>query len=253
MSDETDRDQGGPPAERPVPEPITQEVQHHPVSARVPEGVSRGVFCTSAMVMHTNQEFVIDFMSTLVQPYQIVARVVLTPLTFSRLIAALRENLAKYKRQFDKGVEAAPEPKTPAQPTASRAAKSPESPPSAKATGGDAGTGSVNVSASQPPAASPGPDSTPQPQVTELYEQLRLSDEMLGGAYANVAMIRHTADEFAVDFIANFYPRSAVTARIYFAASRVTTLIHTFSNALEKYQQKGKRPPSSDSSGSDAT
>ena len=66
-------------------------------------------------------------------------------------------------------------------------------------------------------------------------------------SYANVAMIRHTAEEFAIDFIANFYPRSAVTARIFLAAARIPTLVDTFVNAYEKYELKIKRPPESGS------
>ena len=53
--------------------PTTQEIQHHPVSARVPEEIGKGVFCTGVMVMQTREEFVIDFLSTMMQPAQIAA------------------------------------------------------------------------------------------------------------------------------------------------------------------------------------
>ena len=41
----------------------------------------------------------------------------------------------------------------------------------------------------------------------------KLPDDMLGGVYANMASISHTENEFCFDFIAQFFPRSAVTAR----------------------------------------
>ena len=41
---------------------------------------------------------------------------------------------------------------------------------------------------------------------------------MLSGRYANAVLIRHSATEFCFDFITNFYPQSAVSARVYIAA-----------------------------------
>ena len=41
--------QPDPPSE--PPQPVTRDVAHHPVSARVPEHVSGGIFCTGAMVL----------------------------------------------------------------------------------------------------------------------------------------------------------------------------------------------------------
>ena len=43
------------------PGSFTQEFQHTQVSARVPERVGRGVFCTGALVLQGPNEFVIDF------------------------------------------------------------------------------------------------------------------------------------------------------------------------------------------------
>ena len=48
---------------------------------------------------------------------------------------------------------------------------------------------------------------------------------MLGGSYANVVSITHTASEFCFDFIAQVFPRSAVTARVYMAAARTPELL----------------------------
>ena len=61
---------------------------------------------------------------------------------------------------------------------------------------------------------------------------------MLGGVYANGAMIVHTQAEFCLDFIANFYPRSAVAARIYLAAAQVPMLMNSLNQSWQQYQQK---------------
>ncbi len=45
------------------------------------------------------------------------------------------------------------------------------------------------------------------PPIDEIYDQFKLPDDMLGGVYANGAMVVHTQSEFCLDFIANFYPR----------------------------------------------
>ena len=40
----------------------------------------------------------------------------------------------------------------------------------------------------------PGPTAPAQPRIEDLYDQLKLPDELLGGVYANVVMIRHTPE-----------------------------------------------------------
>ena len=84
------------------------------------------------------------------------------------------------------------------------------------------------------PAAPP----SPPPPIEEIYDQFRLPDDMLGGVYANGAMIVHTQAEFCLDFIANFYPRSAVACRVYLAAAQVPLLANSLAQSFQQYQQK---------------
>jgi len=56
-----------------------QRIEHAPVTARVPERVARGVFSTGVIIIDGPYEFVLDFVMGLVQPRQVVARVILTP------------------------------------------------------------------------------------------------------------------------------------------------------------------------------
>jgi hypothetical protein len=77
-----------------------QRIEHAPVTARVPERVARGVFSTGVIIIDGPYEFVLDFVMGLVQPRQVVARVILTPVVVEQFIHALRENIGKYEARF---------------------------------------------------------------------------------------------------------------------------------------------------------
>ena len=76
-----------------------QQPQKH-MSARVPEGISQGIFSTGVLVMTGNTEFVLDFVQNLGQPAQIAARVVMPHSTMPRFIQALKTNLEMYTNRF---------------------------------------------------------------------------------------------------------------------------------------------------------
>lgn len=181
-----------------------QEVQHSPATARIPDAVSRGVFSTGAIVMHGAHDFVIDFVQSLAPPRRVVARVALPPSVMPLFVAAMQENLRKYNQSFG----AIPRMPVPPQ---------------------------------QPGAG--GPPATPPP-ITDVYEQLKLPDEMLSGVYANTVVISHSPAEFCFDFVTSFYPRSAVSARVYLSTPHVPELLDSLSRAMEQYRQKmQQRPP----------
>ncbi|MCH7688833.1 MAG: DUF3467 domain-containing protein, partial [Planctomycetes bacterium] len=98
--------------------PQSQEVRHSQVSALVPERIGRGVFSTGAVVLQGAHEFIIDFLQRMTSPRQLAARVVLPPAVVSRLIAALRENLNNYERNFGRPA-ALPQPGQPTVPSSS--------------------------------------------------------------------------------------------------------------------------------------
>jgi hypothetical protein len=74
---------------------------------------------------------------------------------------------------------------------------------------------------------------TPQ----EIYENLKIPEELQSGAYANSVAIRHTPAEFHLDFITNFYPHGSVSARLYLAAPRITGLLDTLQGSLTNFQR----------------
>src|SRR5690242_13830518 len=93
-----------------------------------------------------------------------------------------------------------------------------------------------------PPAPGPGGQPPSPPPITDVYEQLKLPDEMLAGAYANTVVISHTPAEFCFDFICSFYPRSAVSSRVYLATPHVTELFESLKRSLEQYRQRLNPP-----------
>jgi hypothetical protein len=89
---------------------INEQIQHSPVSARIPPSVGRGVFSTGAIVFEGPSEFVIDFVLRLGQPHAITSRVVLSHNVFAQFLNALRDNLKMYEDRFGKP-PALPQPK----------------------------------------------------------------------------------------------------------------------------------------------
>jgi len=89
------------------------------------------------------------------------------------------------------------------------------------------------------------PTGAAAPPVADVYEKLKLPDEMLNGVYANTVMIVHNPAEFCFDFIASFFPRSVVSARIFMSAPHVPQFLESLSRAVDQYRKKLPKPPQS--------
>jgi hypothetical protein len=170
---------------------FNQRIEHTPVTARVPERVARGVFSTGVIIIDGPYEFVLDFVMGLVQPRQVVARVILTPVVVEQFIHAIRDNVAKYEARFGK-IADIPRPPTPPRP----------------------------------------------PTIQEIYDDLKMTDDTLAGAYANAVMMAHGTSEFTFDFITRFFPTAAVAARVFLAAPQVPKLMESLSVSLNRYKQR---------------
>ena len=98
----------------------------------------------------------------------------------------------------------------------------------------------------QMPTPKEAPADRPPDSIEELYEQLKLPDEMLAGCYANAVMIGHAPAEFCFDFITNIYPRSVVAARVFLSAPQVPALhdvlVRTWRKFLESRGEEGPPP-----------
>ena len=172
---------------------LTGQVRAQHVSARVPEGISRGVFSTGVILITGASEFVVDFIQNLGQPVQVVSRVVVPHSAMPQFIDALRKNLEIYSQRYG----------------------APQMPPN--------------------PA-----DQQPQRRmgVQEIYDELKIPDELLSGVYANGLMIGHTATEFRLDFLTNLFPHSAVSSRVFLSAPQIPRMIDSLHATFQALQQR---------------
>jgi hypothetical protein len=90
----------------------------------------------------------------------------------------------------------------------------------------------------QMPAAPPR-----RPTVQEIYENFKLPEELMSGAYANSIMIGHSRAEFYLDFITGFYPTAAVSSRVFLSAPQAPRVLETLTMALQQYQRRGLGNP----------
>ena len=91
------------------------------------------------------------------------------------------------------------------------------------------------------PVTPPPAPRRPTPQ--EIYDDLKIPDSILSGAYANGVMIAHGASEFGLDFLTSFYPQSAVSARVFMASGQIPRLLESLQQSLRQWQaQRGPNP-----------
>jgi hypothetical protein len=87
-----------------------------------------------------------------------------------------------------------------------------------------------------------------KPSIQEIYDDLKLTDEVLCGIYANGLMLGHTPAEFCFDFLINLFPRSTVASRIFLGAPHLPRVLDSLTKTYDLWQQKrgpGLRPPTS--------
>src|SRR5580658_6847443 len=82
-----------------------------------------------------------------------------------------------------------------------------------------------------------------RPTIAEIYENFKLSDDMLSGAYANSVMVGHSPADFFFDFITGFYPTAAVSSRVVTAAPFVPRMLDTLNLALQNYHKRHSPSP----------
>lgn len=77
----------------------------------------------------------------------------------------------------------------------------------------------------------------------DIYDELKIRDEILCGTYANAVMIGHGPYEFSFDFITNFYPQSAVSCRVFLAAGHIWRLLDSLKQSWEQLRPRLGYPP----------
>lgn len=198
-------------------EPYHQQVQHQSVSARLPDSLGGGVFSTSSLIVESGDMFLIDFVNGSAPPVRLVARVVVTPMTMQQFLGALNQSCQKARsagRQDGHG---------PGEPQAEPSLGVGTETVGAGAQGGGKGSGGTTQQ---------------QRNVEDIYGELKFTDDILCGAFANTVIIRHSADEVVFDFISNYFPRAVVTCRVAMSTSRVERFRRSVEDAFRKYEEK---------------
>lgn len=237
-----------------------------PIRARVPEHVARGAFSTGVIVMTAQTEVILDFIQNLGRPHQIVARVVMPHGVLPQLVDALQRNMELYRNRWGElphiptlppvqttvaqHGNAAPAA-TPQLGQSSSIASGQFIPPTE--TGGQGGgTGNPNqpgqtnqpqVGGNKPAGSGFQDTSTRRPSAQEIYDDLKIKDELLSGAYANAVMIGHGPHEFSFDFITNFFPNSAVSARVFLSSGQVPRFYDSLKGTWDQMRSRMQPPP----------
>lgn len=72
------------------------------IDINLPEDVALGVYSNLAVISHSSNEFILDFVAMLpgIKKGNVRSRVIMNPPNAKRLMKALTDNVAKYESQF---------------------------------------------------------------------------------------------------------------------------------------------------------
>lgn len=68
--------------------------------------------------------------------------------------------------------------------------------------------------------------------------QVKISDETLKGAYANMVQVAHTPEEFVLDFMNLFPPAGSVVSRIFVSPAHMKRLVAAMQDNIKKYEEQ---------------
>lgn len=68
--------------------------------------------------------------------------------------------------------------------------------------------------------------------------QVKVTDEMLRGVYANMAQIAHTPEEFVIDFMNLFPPTGTVTARVILSPQHMKRIATALQENIKRYEEQ---------------
>jgi hypothetical protein len=87
------------------------ETPQQQVQIRAENNDLKGHYSNIAQILHTKEEFIIDFLLTAPSGVSLLSRIIMSPGHIKRMISALQGNLKIYEDKFG-SVEQAEEPKT---------------------------------------------------------------------------------------------------------------------------------------------
>jgi len=66
------------------------------------DGVLKGNYANSMIIVHNREEFVIDFVLHIPPKNMVVSRIFTSPYHMKRILAAIEENLGRYEKSYGK-------------------------------------------------------------------------------------------------------------------------------------------------------
>ncbi len=209
-------------------QPRSGSVQANPVAARVSEHASRGVFSTGVVLLTGGSEFIVDFVQNLGSPTSVVARVIVPHGAMGRIIDAIERNVEGHEDRYGPipGEFTSPGPPVP-EPVAKEK----------KEIVAEDLTSEQLVGIGE--LSSAGTKESSEPSAQDIYDDIRLDSEVENGFYANALMIGHSASEFKLDFIANLYPKSIVTSRVFLSAPQLLRVLQSLKRTYSQFVARG--------------
>ena len=74
--------------------------QQRKIQVEFPSQLKGGAYANNMMVMHTKEEFILDYLMVGPGAGAVTARVIMSPGNMKRMIAALQDNMNKYEQKY---------------------------------------------------------------------------------------------------------------------------------------------------------
>lgn len=85
---------------------MNQQPKPQQINIKATDEKLKGEYSNVMQILHTKEEFVLDFLNVFPPTGTLNSRVILSPGHFKRMVKAMGENLKKYEDQFGKISEA---------------------------------------------------------------------------------------------------------------------------------------------------
>lgn len=72
------------------------------IKVKISDEKLKGVYSNLMRIYHTKEEFILDFLSVFEPSGTVVSRIIVSPPHLKRIIKALKENIEKYEKNYDK-------------------------------------------------------------------------------------------------------------------------------------------------------
>lgn len=82
-----------------APKQPTEETPRQ-IQIKTSDEMMQGKYANIMQVLHTKEEFVLDYLNVFPPTGTLNARIIVSPSHFKRMLAAMQENLSRYEAQF---------------------------------------------------------------------------------------------------------------------------------------------------------